>query len=243
MNLFKISLFLTFIFLSHLPVSALTIDEDGFIGGGVVSKFKGNTITNDQNDMKVSFFGSYFINHFINDSLSVQVELSIKQQGSNLTYEMRSFNGMLTVEESITLTYVEIPLLLKLPYLSSDRTKLQIYGGPFIGYLLKSNRSGSFVSSGATLITDDNFSGQIPNTEKIQYGFTFGNDFRLQSGKHNFFIVIRYSFYLSKIFKELSPLYISENGDHPIINTAGLDFLSLKHNHVSVGIGLYLNLF
>ncbi len=227
---------------SAFSAKFVSIDEYGFIGGTTLSRFTNSDFTENNKTRKSNLFASYFISKHINDSLSLQLEFSIKRNSTKLNYINYWFNAKINIDENITLTYFEMPLFAKMPFSSSQNSKVQIYGGPFVGLLLKSNRNGSFTVSGSTLIQADSYSGSIPNSKKIQYGITLGTDFRLKTGKRKWFLMIRYSYYISNMFKKLPFDYIPDIGEHPVISQNQLDFLKLKYSQWSIGIGWNFNL-
>jgi len=84
----------------------------------------------DDFDMKAGLYFGGFMNVSLNDKLSFQPELLYSMQGAKDEYKEE---GM-SFDETIKLSYLNIPMLLKMSLGTSN--KVHVYAGPQLGFLL-----------------------------------------------------------------------------------------------------------
>jgi hypothetical protein len=124
---------------------------------------------------KVGFVGGIFIAFNLSNSLSIQTEVLYTMKGA--TYEYTDIDE--TVEETLYGDYLEIPLLLKLKFLSGGIQPF-IFAGPYVGFKLSEKLEGE----------DEDI---LKNND---YGAIFGGGLQLGSKFH---VDVRYSMGLEKI--------------------------------------------
>ena len=130
---------------------------------------------------KVGFVGGIFIAFNLSNSLSIQTEVLYTMKGA--TFEYTDVEE--TVEEKLYGDYIEIPLLLKLKFLSGGIQPF-IFAGPYVGFKLSEKL--------------EVMGEEIPMEEALlknnDYGAIFGGGLQLGSKFH---VDVRYSMGLEKI--------------------------------------------
>jgi len=164
-----------------LPKPAEAGVQFGIKVGGNMAKPTGADVDDLEGTLKtkVGFVGGIFIAFNLSNSLSIQTEVLYTMKGA--TYEYTDVEE--TVEEKLYGDYLEIPLLLKLKFLSGGIQPF-IFAGPYVGFKLSEKITG----------------GEIPPTDEIlknnDYGAIFGGGLQLGSKFH---VDVRYSMGLEKI--------------------------------------------
>ncbi len=181
----------------------------GIKGGATLSSFDteitGNGMSfEESSDTKFGFQAGILYQHAINDMISIQPELLFTQKGGK-----DDVNGGL--ESKVTLSYVEVPVLLRFNVPIDGDIRPYLIAGPHAGYLLDAK---------------DEYDGESEDIsdflEDLNFGLTFGGG--VQFG--NFFVDARYDLGLSNVFDESSidePFDIT-NKINGFIITAGITF-------------------
>ena len=142
----------------------------------------------DNADMKAGLYFGGFMNVSLNDRLSFQPELLYSVQGAKDEYKEEDFS----YEETMKLSYLNIPLLLKMSLGASNR--VHIYAGPQLGFLLDAESDYEEVD----------YSGSYSGTEDIkdyinsfEFSLNLGLSFNVSD---NLSLDVRYNRGLSNIF-------------------------------------------
>lgn len=191
-------LFIAAIFLTVVTNSNAQDRHFGIKGGAaayqLTSEFGGASSTSDP---KTGFAAGIFGDFPINRILSIQPEVVFVQKGGEESSESIGTS-------SVTLNYVDVPLLLKINAPLDGNFKPYIFGGPYAGYLVDaSSESGG----GSTELNEF--------MEDFNYGLKVGVGINL--GK----IVIdaRYDMGIADIYKDIS----IDGGDSDVkITTEGI---------------------
>jgi hypothetical protein len=166
-----------------LPKPAAAGVQFGIKAGGNMAKPTGADVDAiaDTLKNKVGFVGGIFVAFNLSHSLSIQTEVLYTMKGAGL--EETTVDG--TVEGKLYGDYLEIPLLLKLKFLSGGIQPF-IFAGPYVGFKL---------SEKLTVMGEE-----IPTEEAIlknnDYGAIFGAGLQLGRGFH---VDARYSMGLQKV--------------------------------------------
>lgn len=160
-----------------LPQPAAAGVQFGIKAGGNMAKPTGADADDLEGTLKtkVGFVGGIFIAFNLSNSLSIQTEVLYTMKGA--TYEYTDIDE--TVEETLYGDYLEIPLLLKLKFLSGGIQPF-IFAGPYVGFKLSEKLEGE----------DEDI---LKNND---YGAIFGGGLQLGSKFH---VDVRYSMGLEKI--------------------------------------------
>ncbi|MDZ7718779.1 MAG: porin family protein [Balneolaceae bacterium] len=143
-------------------------------------------ITNDvgssssTSDRKIGFEAGIFGEFPINRLLSIQPEAVFVQKGGEETSEQFG-------NSSITLNYVDVPLLLKINAPVDGMLQPYIFGGPYAGYLIE-----------ATSETESESMELTEFLNEFHYGLKVGLGINIGS----FLIDARYDMGLANIYKE-----------------------------------------
>jgi len=161
----------------------------GIKGGLNVSRIAGRNATPSA-DSQLGVHAGIMMQTSLMKSLIIQPELLYTQKGFN--YQFNISEGDTKVRNS--LDYVEVPLLLKLNFVSND-IKVQPYAGPAVSYLIRANSKRIRTTGTTTVTTNDNISDQI---NKLGFGVAVGAEvIYLQK----YLLGARYNFGVSNIYK------------------------------------------
>ena len=173
-----------------LPQPAAAGVQFGIKAGGNMAKPTGADVDDIEGTLKtkVGFVGGIFIAFNLSNSFSIQTEVLYTMKGA--TYEYTDIDG--TVEEKLYGDYIEIPLLLKLKFLSGGIQPF-IFAGPYVGFKLSEKL--------------EVMGEEIPLEEAIlknnDYGAIFGGGLQLGSKFH---VDVRYSMGLQKIIDDVESI-------------------------------------
>lgn len=141
----------------------------------ISSDFGGVTSTSDP---KIGFEAGFFGDFRISDILSIQLEAVYVRKGGEENDETLGAG-------SATLSYVDVPLLLKIKAPLDGTVKPYIFGGGFAGYLLDASSDGGGESQDITEFVED-----------INYGLKLG----LGANIGRFLVDARYDMGLANLF-------------------------------------------
>lgn len=130
-------------------------------------------------DMKTGVYFGGFLNTPLSDRLSFQPELLYSTQGVKTDFE--------NIDIKYKFSYINIPLLLKMNL--DAKKSINVYAGPQLGFLVKSEIEGE---QGGSSLTED-FKDQTNN-----FDFSFNIGFSVDVNE-NFAIDLRYNRGLSKV--------------------------------------------
>ena len=125
----------------------------------------------------------------LSENISLCFEPMYLQKGAKEEIE----EEVTTIDASIKLNYIEIPVFLKILLGSSD-TKPYIMAGPTIGFLMSANMEVSAMGMSMEVDIKDFM-------ESIDYGVSFGGGISFAMGNNSFFIEGRYTIGLADVFK------------------------------------------
>jgi len=173
-----------------LPKPAAAGVQFGIKAGGNMAKPTGSDVDDIEGTLKtkVGFVGGIFIAFNLSNSFSIQTEVLYTMKGATMEYTDIDE----TVEEKLYGDYIEIPLLLKLKFLSGGIQPF-IFAGPYVGFKLNEKL--------------EVMGEEIPLEEAIlknnDYGAIFGGGLQLGSKFH---IDVRYSMGLQKIIDDVESI-------------------------------------
>jgi len=173
-----------------LPQPAAAGVQFGIKAGGNMAKPTGSDVDDIEGTLKtkVGFVGGIFIAFNLSNSFSIQTEVLYTMKGATMEYTDIDE----TVEEKLYGDYIEIPLLLKLKFLSGGIQPF-IFAGPYVGFKLNEKL--------------EVMGEEIPLEEAIlknnDYGAIFGGGLQLGSKFH---LDVRYSMGLQKIIDDVESI-------------------------------------
>lgn len=181
--------------ISFLLISILNYSQNSKITYGVqaglnYSTFYGYDIPKDLRrvlDEKpaFAFLGGINFEYKIKEKASLKLELNYerKSQKSNNTIEIMSIVGPTQIYNYTSkknYEYLTLPILFK--YYFTDKNSLYINGGPFLGYLLKSNLTNDLDKSVAFLANSEETTNQNNRTD---FGIAIGVGKTIEINKNN----------------------------------------------------------
>lgn len=179
----KLLLPITILLSLSMSINTLQAQERSFgIKGGaaayqITSEFGDASSTSDRKiGFEAGIFGDFPINRF----LSIQPEAVFSQKGGEETSEQFG-------NSSITLNYVDVPLLLKINAPVDGMLQPYIFGGPYAGYLIEATSEAEGESMELTEFFNE-----------IHYGLKVGLGINIGS----FLIDARYDMGLADLYKE-----------------------------------------
>lgn len=150
-----------------------------------------------------AYLGGIYIEYKIKPHLSLKVELSYerKSQKADNTVELIDFDGPVATYNYTSKKnhdYLVLPILLK--YSFTEKNSFYVNGGPFIGFLLKSNVTHDDIGNGEALDTDP--AETTKYYKKTDFGLSvgIGKTFDLNE-KNSIFVEIRENLGLSNTTK------------------------------------------
>lgn len=186
------------------------------VGGELSVSFMGFSETETfDSGTRMGFHGGIFMEKPINEYLSIQPEINFIQKGGS---ESDSDEFVDFSDEDVTLSYIDVPLLLKVNIPLDGNISPFLTAGGYVGYLLdaKAEFGG----------TTEDISDEVKD---ISYGLLFG----VGANFGNFFIEARYDYGLSNVFDD--DLFDDElNGDFDDIN---FDF-KVRNSGFSIAVGI-----
>jgi len=105
---------------------------------------------------------------FFSDNLGICAQLAYVQKGATATFTDNSGGISVSTSSSITVSYLQIPVLLKATF-GSGALKPVVFAGPEIGFKLSAKQTGK-TESGA----DTTFTVPDSNITTINFGIMFG---------------------------------------------------------------------
>jgi len=168
--------------ISLLAVSCMAQDEhDYVITKGFKFGLNISSISNAGLDMKGGLALGVFVNYPMSPSVAVQPELLYSEKGSE--------GGLFSfTEQDLTLTYLEIPILLKATLFNMGGLQPHLTVGPEVGILLSADYNGEDVK-------DD--------INSLDFGITFGAGFVYQfQNNHGLTCDMNFTKGMSTVFKD-----------------------------------------
>jgi hypothetical protein len=103
----------------------------GLKTGVNMSTFRGGNLP--EADRRVGWVIGLYVSWQLRSALAIQVEYLFTSRGADLAEPILDFGEIVTGEERWTLTYFEVPVLLKLTLPTGDRVRPAVFGGPSLG--------------------------------------------------------------------------------------------------------------
>lgn len=166
-------------------------------------------------DMKMGFHGGIFMEKPFNEYLSIQPEVNFIQKGGSESNESGEFADF--SDEDVTLSYIDVPLLLKANIPLEGSVSPFVTAGGYAGYLLDVSIDG----------VEDDIKDEIND---FSYGLLFGAGVTFG----NIFIEARYDYGLSNLIDD--DLFMDELGEFDDIGDFGFD-LKVRNKGFNITVG------
>lgn len=155
----------------------------GVTGGLNLSKFSGEDINEDMNDMKMGIALGGYANIGITPMFSIQPELLYSMKGSKYTMETATD----TTERTTKMNYIEMPILFKVTPPMAGMMSPELFLGPYFGY----NITAESEVNGTT--------SDIDSVKAFDYGLVAGAGVGFSAGPGTINLNGRYEMGLSSI--------------------------------------------
>jgi hypothetical protein len=240
---------LPFLILSvqFLPLRARAGESTGLLGGRIgasLADFSGDDIESSDRQFKIGFTAGTFFRTVVSDKLSLQFEVNLVQKGVDWSRTDKVLGYDVQVDESISLLYADVPVLLWFPLKREPSRRIGVYVGPNLGLKLRESREGN-VSTDAMLQPladqmDDSYSGSVGNLRSIDIGTVAGFDILFRTSSNGYLqIDVRYCMGLTGIAKDIDWEEEAGSSSFPL---AGFDGNAWKLRNgtfmISIGYGL-----
>jgi hypothetical protein len=193
----KLLLSISFLLISFLNYSQNSKIKFGVQAGLNYSTFLGYDVPTDfspvySESSAFAFLGGINFEYQIKEKLSLKLELNYerKSQKADNNIEITDMDGLTTrynFTSKKNYDYLVLPILVK--YCFSDKNSFYVNGGPFIGYLLKSNLTNDLEKIDG-LNNDPVETTNLNNKTDFGLSIGFGKTIEINE-KHSIFIEIR----------------------------------------------------
>lgn len=162
-------LFVTLIMLVAVSLSSLAQTKFGLKAGVNITNLGGDA---DDYDARIAPYFGGFASFAISEKLSFQPELLYSMKGAKSSYTEEEEGIELKVEETLKLTYLDIPLMFK--YNVGGRLNLQ--AGPQVSLLLSAKNKYEGKAMGISFSTEEDLKDGFKGLD-FGLGFGLGYDF------------------------------------------------------------------
>jgi hypothetical protein len=162
----------------------LTIANKGIKGGLALGSLRGDDIRGS--NVRETFAFGAFVNLALSEYFAFQPELLYSQKGAD--------DYVVGYKQVVKLSYIEVPVLLKVYYRGEADVSPNLFFGPYIAFNVK--------ASVETASAADNEEIDLINDKSVDYGLVFGagTDWDVEHGILS--LEVRYSMGLSDIFED-----------------------------------------
>jgi hypothetical protein len=150
-------------------------------------------------EYKKDFVVGGFITYSIDNDFAVQPEVYYTKKGYQVT---RSYLGRSSDQTTLSIAYIEIPVLLKYTLAPKGKTTPGFFAGPAIGF----KRSGKYKIKEGSQTQD----GELQNITATDYGIVIGADWRIALSSGAVLIDMRYDLGFSNIV-DTNPSPVAKN--------------------------------
>ena len=194
----------------HSPSQDLGINSGsnngwGFKAGLNIAKVGGDDVhSSDDVDNKYGFNISIFSERSINPNVSFQWEIQYSAKGWNVFYEDFDSNSEQRNESSMSLNYIEVPLVFKFYPKLNPQFMLYFNMGGVLGFNVSAKYEYDYYyyyDDGSTVFEDsDSGSEDISDeVEPFEFGLLFGAGFKIPTQTGNLLIDFKYNFGMTNI--------------------------------------------
>ena len=174
----------------------------GYRFGGSLTDWRGHSAEGKTIDFGPGFTLGLSWTFQINSELVFQPELDLSMKKVRLNYAYHIGSGALGFEETATLYYLELPILIKLPFQWRETSSSSVYLGAVWAFSLGGRRSGHYTST-LDNITSGGFSGSIGNAETFDFGVVVGWDHHFGRSDKRYVIDLRFILGLKSVFADV----------------------------------------
>ncbi|MDH3891857.1 MAG: PorT family protein [candidate division Zixibacteria bacterium] len=229
---------MTTVLFTIVPLHAKTMIDKGVKAGINFSNMSGHIGRGADASPKVgTLFGGFLTLH-LHQKLAIQAELLVSTKGFRREVGMQVFGGRIDFIETAKLTYLEIPILLQLPFPGNKAVRPSLFVGPSLGIGLTGRNQGSYTVSGNTSLSSGSFDGHLGNLKRLDFSIVVGG--ALGFGARRFTIDVRYAAGLNGVLGTTGEMYSVPRGEIPLFDLEKEQALDLRNNTFSISVGLPL---
>ncbi len=176
----------------------------------------------------------------LSEDFEIQSELLFSSRIIGLRHIYPVGVGYLAFDETVTLNYLELPLLARFPVTSIPDYRTALYLGPVFALSLGGKRSGEYTSF-LRGIRSAPYSGRIANTSRFDFGVVVGFEFRLSDKPKSLIFDVRYVLGLRNAVSEVNDPTSLAKDDLPFADSATGHPDEVKNGAlmISLGFGLF----
>jgi hypothetical protein len=200
----------------------------GLKGGLNLANMSGDATKDRETSMKLGPTAGAFVNFTLNDYFDLQPEFIYTVKG--LEWEFKEEDGTYTNTEEVTLSYFEIPVLIRFKIPLESKVRPSLFAGPTAAFNLSARSEGNWSSAGAS----GSWDADITNARSPDYGVVFGGAVTFPVGSTEAGFEVRYSRGLEKAFDDVDKTNTKSSGDgFPFADAQGR---GEKMRHVVISI-------
>ncbi|MFZ5979052.1 MAG: porin family protein [Candidatus Zixiibacteriota bacterium] len=195
-------------------------------------------------------FGGMAVYH-ISENISLQAECLYTSKGVEIENKGYSRDDTLDVflleKEKMSLTYLEIPLLVKYCIPAGKSFSPALYAGTALSFKLSAQNDINYdfrVYYEDLLLYQEVLEGKpdIDNIKSTDFGLVFGGEFGFRLGSHKLLFDIRYTMGMTELFEDVDPDDIPSvtdkfPPDYPQVNSDTGKAPSMKNNSLVFSVG------
>jgi hypothetical protein len=158
--------------------------EKGVKAGVNLASFRGDFADIADPNLKAGFVGGAFVAFGFAPDLAIQVEGLFSMKGAKLPWVRVDLEGNPVHESSVSLSYLEVPVLLRGTLLRTAAVQPMYYLGPTIGISL----GGTFTSDSPAVLDQD-----LTDLKALDFGFALGAGAGFKLGGRRVLTELRYT--------------------------------------------------
>lgn len=179
--------------------------------------------------------GGFYI-HKVNEQFAIQAELNLNSRGIKRKFDIPVLSGNLAVSESISIIYLEIPVLAKFAIPYREDLKPSVFIGASVDLKILGNVKGDYIATGTSIYKDGSIDGKVSNARRLGLTGIIGGDVGFKIGKSQYLLDLRYGISPFNTFSDLETTN-SISGIAAADIKTGRAF-DLKHSFMSISLGL-----
>jgi hypothetical protein len=202
------------------------------------SRFSAADMSTAEGSPRFGFYASGAIIRPLINGVDLQIELAWVQQGEKQKDSSSYYGGHIVIDEDIRVTYLEMPILFRMPLDTNGTTFSSLIFGPSVSFFASGKRSGSYAFTGSVLTNPVEYDDPVGNERKFNLGLVFGFSFKVGSGSSRIAVDIRYSRDLFNPFEDIEPGSAYPAGESPLAVLPSGDALGHQNRKLVFSVGI-----
>ncbi len=163
----------------------------GVKGGINLTNVHGGSNAPDDVTLRKGFVGGAFFGTSLNEHVGGRVEVLYAQKGIERG-TIKTMDGDVH-PGSLTLDYIDVPVLLDVPLRPGEKLGVDLYVGPSFNFNIKSE-----------VATEDGVENRVDNTKVFEFGFAFGGGIQYALSNVSLLVDARYTVGTTTVYNEIA---------------------------------------